>query len=207
MTHNPWEATESPSPSASALDYRGRKLPTGFVVCLVLLILFSLGGMLIGCVSIASPFLQDLFPQPPAADAFQRQLNELRVRHTEKMLVPNLVFSGVGLLLSGILFLSSVATIARSAWGLKTLRLTLGIAIAFILIRLVVTLILSLDHFNEIGKLLGEHGADQFAKILLFGAVIFSIIWVVVQSIFYFIVRRSTRSERVLVGFPDDAAQ
>ena len=200
MSNNPFA---SPQPVSAEYETAARrKAPGALTAILIICLVLGILGLLESCFG-------------GAALAFQTQINEFQAKNPDpiakkmqqeiegvqqEQFVPNLIMIGLNFIVAPLLVTGAIGGLNRKTWGYRFLSAGLLLAVFYVVVRVVLTIIIQLATMGTMTKAMqdgmrqqGGANAAQGAEIVgtamqvgIYVAIGVSVLWGLIQLGFYF---------------------
>jgi hypothetical protein len=161
MSENPFATPEivSGSPKVS------QKAPGGLTALLIICLVLGILGLLMSCLSGAALAFQGPLQEmqqgmgDPAQQAMQKEIQSTQ----EPYIIPSLIMVGLNFIVAPLLTIGAIGGLNRKPWGHKLLGIGLVLAIFYVVVKSVLTIIMQVMTMGPIAKITEKAMAEQGA--------------------------------------------
>jgi hypothetical protein len=197
MSDNPFAA---PNPSEGKSPQTRGKAPGALTAILVICLIMGIMGLLGSCMGgVAlgvqnSLQLQGANMGDPAQQAIQEKMQEMQ----SQQFIPNVIMIGLNFIVAPLLIIGAIGCLSRKAWGHGLLVKGLLVAVFYVVVKTVLTIVIQVATMGSVGEVMQEAMAQQGGappqaaemmggamKIGMVVAIVFAVGWALLQLGFY----------------------
>lgn len=199
MTDNPFA---SPQPVSGDYSLPSKQKAPGalmaiLIICLVLGILGLMGSCFGGVALAFQTQINELQANnpDPIAKKMQAELKEVQ----QQQFIPNLIMIGLNFIVAPLLITGAIGGLNRKTWGYKFLNVGLILAVFYVVVRAVLTIIIQLATMGPVTKVMqegiqkqgganaaqGAEFAGNLMQVGIYAVIAVSVLWALLQLGFY----------------------